>query len=161
MNREATSGMRRNERGQALIEFGLLFLFLISLVISILEMSLFLYNYSVLTDAAKEGVRYAVVHGSSAGASVSSDPESAPWPPCTTSADDNVFNAVHTYMSASAHKLAPLSVYLCYPEGNNNPGSAVQVTVSYPYDPLSAIGPLNWAAMNIPVSATSVGRIQF
>jgi hypothetical protein len=64
-------------------------------------------------------------------------------------------------MTASAHKLSPLNVYLCYPEGNNNPGSAVQVTVSYPYDPLSPIGQLNWGAMKMTVSATSVGRIQF
>jgi Flp pilus assembly protein TadG len=151
-----SSRCRNNERGQAIIEFALVAVFLVVLVVSILEMSLFLYNYAVLTDAAKEGVRYAIVHGSSTGTLVSGSPESSPWPPCSTAATGGVLSTIQAYASASLHNTSGMSADLCYPDGNNNPGSAVQVNVSYPYSPLFLT---NWATVTI--SATSVGRIQF
>jgi len=152
-----------DERGQAVVEFALVIGFLVILVVSILEMSLFLYNYAWLTDAAKEGVRYAIVHGSSgsnpAGPSGASGTSSS-WSACNSSTSasgiTSVISAVKTYKAASAHDISSMNVYVCYPDGNNNPGSGVQVNVSYPYTPLFLT---NWATVTI--SATSVGRIQF
>lgn len=127
--------------------------FLVIFTVSILEMSLFLYNYAVLTDAAKEGVRYAIVHGSGTGNSVAGTPDG---PPCKTPASGGVLSAVQAFAAASLHSTSAMNVYFCYLDGNNNPGSAVQVNVSYPYSPLFLT---NWATVSI--SATSVGRIQF
>jgi Flp pilus assembly protein TadG len=145
MNGNIPSRVRNDESGQTLIESALVFGFLIILVIGMLEMSLFLYNYAVLTDAAKEGVRYAVVHGSSGTAPASSD--------------DINNNAVQPFLKASVHEIPPSSVTVNYPDGSNAPGNRVQVTVSYLYDPLFLKAPEYWAT--VTVSATSVGRIQF
>ena len=38
--------------------------FLVLLVVGFLELILVLHTYNVLADSAKEGVRYAIVHGS-------------------------------------------------------------------------------------------------
>ncbi len=138
--------VRNKERGQTTIESGLVFGFLVILVVGILEMSLYLYNYAVLTDAAKEGVRYAVVHGSSRGGLSIED------------SDDGVTNAVTAFLAASVHDTSGKTVSVDYPDGNNAPGDRVQVTVSYSYNPLF----LSAAYFTtVTISATSVGRIQF
>lgn len=141
---------QRDECGQAVVEFALVIGFLVILVVSIFEMSLFLYNYAVLTDAAKEGVRYAIVHGAS-GTNPAGD-----GGPCGTTTSGGVFTAVQAYASASLHSIANMNVDVCYPDSSNSPGSRVQVTLKYPYSPLFLT---NWATVTI--SATSVGRIQF
>src|SRR5258708_4499914 len=56
--------LRRSESGQALIEFALNALFLLLLIVGFLELVLMVHTYNVLADSAKEGVRYAIVHGS-------------------------------------------------------------------------------------------------
>src|SRR5260370_18523166 len=53
----------RSDRGQATIEFALVIIFLMIMVLSIVEMIFFMNTYNVLADSAKEGVRYAIVHG--------------------------------------------------------------------------------------------------
>src|ERR1700740_304628 len=53
----------RSDRGQAQVEFALVVIFLFILVLSILETLFFMHTYNVLADSAKEGVRYAIVHG--------------------------------------------------------------------------------------------------
>lgn len=145
--------VRTDEHGQAIVEFALVATFLVVLVVSILEMSLFLYNYAVLTDAAKEGVRYAIVHGSSTGNVVSGNPDN---PGCKTAASGGLLSTVQAYAAASLHSTSSMNVYSCYLDGNSNPGSGVQVNVSYLYSPLFLT---NWA--RVTISATSVGRIQF
>src|SRR6266404_24914 len=54
---------RKRENGQALVEFALTILFIFLLFIGMLEMIFLMYAYNTLADAAKEGVRYAIVHG--------------------------------------------------------------------------------------------------
>src|SRR5437762_13865930 len=54
---------KRKERGQALVEFSLTILFIFLLFIGMLEMIFLMYAYNTLADSAKEGVRYAIVHG--------------------------------------------------------------------------------------------------
>ena len=50
-------------RGQAQVEFILSILFVMLFTFGMLEMVLLVYTYNVLADSAKEGVRYAIVHG--------------------------------------------------------------------------------------------------
>lgn len=133
MKRTAPCGSPNDERGQAIVEFALVIGFLVILIVSILEMSLFLYNYAVLTDAAKDGARCAIVHCSK-----------------------GITTTVDALLAASVHGTAGRILDVSYPDDNQAPGSRVQVTVSYSYSPLFLT---NWAT--IPISATSVGRIQF
>src|SRR5216684_6936082 len=53
----------RSDRGQATIEFALVIIFLMVMVLSIIEMIFLMSTYNVLANSAKEGVRYAIVHG--------------------------------------------------------------------------------------------------
>lgn len=140
------SRLLTDERGQAVVEFALVIVFLVILAVSILEMSLFLYTYTALSGAAKEGVRYAVVHGSS-GSSLQPD--------CGTAMSSGASTTVLTYASVSLHKLNSGNVSISCPNGNS-PGNLVTVGVTYPFQPLFLT---NWASVTI--STTSVGRIQF
>lgn len=147
---------RRRQRGQAAVEFALVVVFLVVLLVSILEMTMFIYTYAALTNAAKEGVRFAIVHGASSGVTVSGSPATSPWPTCATAATGSLLSTVQTYAALSLHNTSTMSINACYPDGDNKPGSAVQVRVSYPYQPLFG---LHWAS--VTVSANSVGRIMF
>ena len=144
MRRARSEYRRRRERGQALIEFALTIGFLVILMVSMLELTMFMYNYAVLTDATKEGVRYAIVHGSSG---------SSPSGPGETQL---VRTRVQAFLAASVHNVSASDVDVNYLDGNNNPGNRVQVAVSYPYQPLFLA---HWPT--ITISANSVGRIQF
>lgn len=136
MKRAQLLRLRGHERGQAVIESAFVFGFLIILVVGMMEMSLFLYNYAVLTDAAKDGVRCAIVHCS-----------------------NGVQTTVDNLLAASVHDTSKSTIGINYLDGSQTPGSRVQVTVSYLYDPLFLKAPTYWTTVTI--SATSVGRIQF
>lgn len=156
MSTQAKSSARpRRQRGQAAVEFALVAVFLVVLLVSILEMTMFIYTYAALTNAAKEGVRYAIVHGASAGATVTGTVKSLSTP-CSTAATGSLLSTVQTYAALSLHNASSMSIDACYPDGDNKPGSAVQVSVSYPYQPIFG---LRWAS--VTVSANSVGRIAF
>lgn len=155
MNSRGNFSAPQRQRGQAAVEFALVVVFLVVLLVSILEMTMFIYTYAALTNAAKEGVRYAIVHGASAGAPVTGTVKSLSTP-CTTAATGTVLSTVQTYAALSLHNTSSMSINACYPDGDNKPGSAVQVSVSYPYQPIFG---LRWAS--VTVSANSVGRIAF
>ena len=51
------------QSGQAMVEFMLTIVIVFIVFVSMLQMIMLMYAYNTLADAAKEGVRYAVVHG--------------------------------------------------------------------------------------------------
>ena len=65
----------RKEKGQGTVEFALTIVFVIMLIVGVIEIIVMVYTYNVLADAAKEGVRYAIVHGTGIGAPNCSGPE--------------------------------------------------------------------------------------
>jgi Flp pilus assembly protein TadG len=146
--------LRTGEQGQALVEFALTAVFMMVLIISIIEMSMLLYTYSVVADAAKEGVRYAIVHGSH-----NSSPSG---PTCPCSAIDGAVGTgvVKSYAQLSFHDTTPMTVTVTYPDSTNPPANQspnrVRVTVSYPYQPFFGLG---WPS--VTVSANAEGRIVF
>ena len=90
------------------------------------------YTASVLADAAKEGVRYAEVHGSNT--TLCSGPNVAN--PCANDPlANNVGALVKSYAKASLHNTAAISVSVTYPDGTNDAPNRVVVTVSYTYVP--------------------------
>ena len=52
----------RRQRGQSLIETGLMIVVVFTVVFWVFEICQLLYTYTVISDAAHEGVRYAIVH---------------------------------------------------------------------------------------------------
>lgn len=57
---------RRWQRGQALVETALVLPIFLLVLYSIIEFGRYVYTAQVLNDAAREGTRYAIVHGSQA-----------------------------------------------------------------------------------------------
>lgn len=163
----------RGQRGQAAVEFALTATFLFFLIIALIELFMFIYTYAALANSAKEGVRYAIVHGSTGtnGTGPSTQgtawtaPTSGQWPTCgsansyTSSAAQTpgpVVTAVQNYAITSLHSTSAMNIYVCYPDGNNKAGSSVEVSVAYPYQPFFGLG---WPT--ITVYANSAGRIIF
>ncbi len=124
------------EQGSTIIEMSLTLLILLAIMFGLIEICLALYTYHFISDAAREGTRYAIVHGSAcmnAGAS------------CTVSTDD-----IQTYVEdigfpgINPANMTVTTTYAPYPAGANctpsaacnNPGNLATVTVSYNF-PLS------------------------
>jgi Flp pilus assembly protein TadG len=57
----------RGEEGSAIMETAMSFLMLISFMLLIMETGFLLYSYHFISEAAREGTRYAIVRGSTAG----------------------------------------------------------------------------------------------
>lgn len=57
----------RGESGGTLVETALSMTLLLSLIFGIIEVGLMLYSYHFISNAAREGTRYAIVRGSSWG----------------------------------------------------------------------------------------------
>jgi Flp pilus assembly protein TadG len=145
--------LRNSRAGQAQIEFILSILFAIVVVVSIVEMILLMYTYTVLADAAKEGVRYAIVHGCSLAAASCSG---TCTPACTDTAGANVTAYARNYLGASLHDPTAMTVNVSYPDSSSLPTNRVRITVSYPYQPFFG---LSWPT--VTVRAAAEGRIFF
>ena len=60
--------LRHNQKGAALLEFAIILPFLLVLVFGMIEFGLIAYNKQVITNASREGARWAIVQ-----------PSAAPW----------------------------------------------------------------------------------
>ncbi len=110
--------IRRLERGQSLLETALTVVTIFTILFWIFEIGWLMYTYTVMADAANEGVRYAIVHsGSAAG--------------FTT----NVQNRVKSFASTSMHNTSSISVAVSGPDGDYIPPHRVRVQVTYTYVP--------------------------
>jgi hypothetical protein len=150
---------RRDSSGQAQVEFVLSILFVLLLIFGIIELILLIHTYNVLADAAKEGVRYAIVHGcdfNSANCSGTCTLASPSPPTCSDAAGDNVKNWALNFAKASLHNVPASAVTVNYPDGSSDAPNRVQVTVSYPYQPLFGLG---WPT--VTVKAAAEGRIVY
>ena len=99
------------EQGSTIIEMSLTLLILLAIMFGLIEICLALYTYHFISDAAREGTRYAIVHGSAcmnAGAS------------CTVSTDD-----IQTYVEdigfpgIDPANMTVTTTYAPYPAGAN------------------------------------------
>src|SRR5262245_42046749 len=143
--------LARNRAGQAQIEILLSLLFLMIVIVGIVEMIALIYTYTVLAAAAKEGVRYAIVHGCDFNAANCSG---LCTPACTDTTGANVITYARQYLGASLHDASAIPVTVNYPDGNSLAASRVRVTIAYPYDPLFGLG---WPT--VTVNAVAEGRI--
>jgi Flp pilus assembly protein TadG len=105
----------RDQRGQALLETPLTFLIIFMVVFWVFELGWLMYTYSVLADAAYEGVRHAAVR--SGGDSIGTQ------------------NTVKTFAAASLHNVSAIAVSVTFPDGNATPPNRVRVVVTYAYLP--------------------------
>lgn len=141
----AAASKLRSEQGQSLVEFALTSSILLTFIFGLIETTLAFYSFNMISEAAREGTRYAMVRGAT----------------CTTSANGSctvTASQVNSYVTGlgwpnlGGGTLTPTTTF---PDGNQNPASRVQVTIQYvfpfrvPYVPTRSMS----------MSATSVAYI--
>jgi Flp pilus assembly protein TadG len=144
--RSFTRRKRGPQRGAVMVEFALSILFTVLLIFMVFEMVSLVYTYAVLSDAAKEGVRYAIVRGSDVAAAEQ----------CSPTSTTGLINAVTDYAKMSLHDVSAITVTPTYPDGDNAATDRVKVTVSYTYVPYIS---LPFTAPTI--TTTAEGRITY
>lgn len=148
LHRSSLQKICLEEGGQSILEMAVVLPTLFLLVFGLFEFSMLLYTYSVMYEAAHQGVRYAEVHGSDTGVIASG---------CSTSFPAGVISTVQKAASASLHDTSAMTVTVCYPDTTGStPLSSVTVTVGYNYVPY-----LNVPGVNRTMSITSEGRIVY
>lgn len=110
-----------NEEGSALVEFALTAPALLALIFGLIEVCIALYTLQMVSEVAREGTRYAMVRGATCQTSNGSS--------CTATATE-----VNSYVSAARWPNiggGTIAANTTFPDGNQNAGSRVQVTVTY------------------------------
>jgi Flp pilus assembly protein TadG len=163
------------QSGQALVEFALVTFFIFLLFVSMVQMIMLMYAYNTLADSAKEGVRYAIVHGTQNGnCSGPGDPTQTPAKTCTDALGANVQAAVINFAAVSIQNVSTSEVTVSWnPQDQNGvcangtctkgsgspppanpgcsaPGCIVRVSIGHPYTPLFG---LPWPNFTLYASA--------
>lgn len=85
-----------------------------TIVFWVFELGWLMYTYTVMADAANEGVRYAIVHSGDNTSAIQSD--------------------VTAFAQTSLHDVSGIAVSVSYPNGTAPPNT-VTVTVTYTFVP--------------------------
>jgi Flp pilus assembly protein TadG len=109
-------------RGTYVVELAAILPFVLLLLLGIIDFALIMYSYGTVSEAARVGARYAIVHGSAAKS------------PVGPIANDTT---VESRVRASALALAAsqLTVTSSWSTGHNDPSCPVTVTATYNYHP--------------------------
>jgi Flp pilus assembly protein TadG len=153
-----------------MVEFMLTIVVVFIVFISMLQIMLLMHAYNTVADGAKEGMRYAIVHGTSLGAGSCSGPGSVasvtPAVTCTDSTGTHVVSVVQIFTSLTFQGISSSAVNVDYDPASANTsnsnfgracsqaGCLVRVTVSHAYNPLFGLG---WPSVTL--NAAADGRI--
>ncbi len=153
----------RSEHGGTLLESALSWSVLLAVLLGIFQVSLALYAYHVMSDAAREGSRYAMVRGSTSCANTPNLSN------CNaTSTQIQSFVRTLTYPGITSSKITVTTTWYtvssstpavwsaCTTSPCNLPGNQVNVSVTYPFllnVPFSSLIPLNLSASSAMVIA--------
>lgn len=139
------------DTGSMLLEFSLSVWTLFLVTFLIFEFCMMVYTYSVLGNAAREGVRYAIVHGTDSSSC------SGPSTGCGDSMGNNITSVVNGYAALCFHDISGMNVTPSWPDGSSTPSSRVVVTISYPYVQYLVLPGFNAPTMQV----TAEGRIVY
>jgi Flp pilus assembly protein TadG len=122
----------RGEEGAAIVEMAFSMIILLSVMIGLIETCLALYNYHYVSDAAREGSRYAIVHGSTCAISGVS---------CTKNTTQiQTYVRGLGYPGVNTSNLTVTTTYSAYPAGGtcvaagcNGPGDLATVVAQYTF----------------------------
>lgn len=140
----------QSECGSAMVEAALTLLVVMPMVFWLFEICMLTYTCSVLGDAARQGVRYAIVHGTDS--SLCSGPSQG----CSDSAAANVISTVQSSAAFSLHDLSKMVVQVSYPDSSSSPSSRVNVAIQYTYVPY-----IKLPGIADKVSMSAEGRIVY
>jgi Flp pilus assembly protein TadG len=135
---EVDSGgaFRREQQGATLVEFAFSILLILTIVFTMIELCSAVYTYTVIADAANEGVRYAIVHSSDSAGAV---------------------GQVKAYAAYTLHDVSKITVTVTYPNGSAVPPNRVAISVTYQYIPYLG----NFMSHPPRMSAYAQGRLVY
>ena len=124
-------------QGAVYVEFALGFLLFITLVFGVFEGARMIWAYASITHAAREGARYAMVHGHQSPVADS---------------------AIETYAEARAPGLAPgdVTVTTTWEDTDKEGSSVVRVQVAYPISMIASTMLFGKQTMNLSYTARAV-----
>ena len=147
-------GALRDTRGSNEVETALAMLVTIPMLICLFEMCMFCYTVAVLQYASRQGVQYAMTHGTDAPNC--SGPGGSVHRSCPDVAGANVTAVVMAVAGSSGHSLSTGQIQLIWANNSNNPGNPVTVQVQYPYKTYSHVP---FPALTI--NGTATGQIVY
>jgi Flp pilus assembly protein TadG len=133
---------RRRQSGQSLVEFALIAPILFIVVLGLVDGTRAVFAYNSISNAAREGARYGIVHGSTS---------SSPVGPGVN--ENNLRNAVRNYTKSFSSN--DVTITPTWPGGGNATGSKVKVDVAYSYKPVFG-GIMGIGSFTMHASATMV-----
>ena|SRR2546426_845791 len=116
----AERGVERGQTGQSLAELSIVLVLFLVVTFGIVDAGRLIFAYNAVSLSAREGVRYAVVRGSASGHPASADDITA--------------------VIQSKTVGVPVDVTVTW-DPDNNPGSAVVVTVHSTFSPVTPFAP--------------------
>lgn len=127
-----------DEEGQTIVETAMSLIILLTFMFGVWEAGLALYSYHFISEAAREGTRYAIVRGSSLGTNCT-----APGPPTciAQTADIQTYVKFLGFPGINPANMMVTPSWSAYPTGTtctpsascNNPGNLVTVMVQYSF----------------------------
>lgn len=138
---------RRRFRAQNMVEFVLVSPVFFFIFFAVIEGGWALYNQSEITNASRDGARYAAVHGT-ASQNITDATAIAAYVVSTS----DVKTAIVQRLAIS--NKSTIVVTVSRPDGDMVPGHHVKVTVTYHYTPL--IGYIFNTSFTLSSSSTSV-----
>ena len=143
----------RGEEGAAMVETALTLIILLTVIFGVLEICLALYTYHFISDAAREGSRFAMVRGSAC---------QSPGYECNASSSQIQtyvqglgFPGINSSAMTVTTAWSPYAFSTCVSAACNDPGNEVTVTVNYnfplsiPFIPSSTISMSSTSSMVI------------
>lgn len=128
---------RKRRRGAAMLEAAIILPVFILLVFGMIDLGLGVFHYNLLSEAARHGVRQAIVHGEYAPASWNG----GKWGPTTidVAANSSGVPLVDAIAPLLVHcDLSKTQIKAEWLDGNNAVESKVRVTVTSIYEPMFA-----------------------
>ncbi len=114
---------RLGERGNVAVEYAMTLPILLAFIYGIVEVSHYAYLRTTMANTAHDAVRYASVHSSQS------------TQPATSTDVTNFVNSELSGLGLNSAGSNGTTVTVTY-SPDNNPGSTVNVNISYPYVPL-------------------------
>jgi hypothetical protein len=140
-------------RGSTAVELPFALLWVFTVIFGLTESARMIVVYNALCEAARAGVRYAVVHGryrTGSGANGPSGPGN----------NENIITVVKQVTTAAGLLATNVTVYdtdadPMYPDGTNHTSARVRVKVSYPF---TSVLPMI-VPFSVTIGSTSEGTI--
>lgn len=145
------AALLRENTGAVQVESALCYTIIFTLMLGVMQFCMMIYTYAVLAEAARVGVRYAVVHGTDNTSSCS-----GPTTGCSDSTGANVVTAVKTYAAGYVSAVPGMQILPTYPDAASTPPSRVVVKINYTYLPFSTLPNFRQA-----FQITAQGRISY